>query len=124
VSLLFEVTKCLNNKKNEDDSYVNKLEIKELGFVLFDRNITVGKSIEKYSIGVMVNAEPNLKAYSTAMSKLFQDIQGLLKVPALKGTSKETAPLKLLMDSIKLKQTMIEHQFKQIAGFSNVKKDY
>ncbi len=105
------------------ESYMNKLENKELGFVLFDRNITVGKSIEKYSIGVMVNVEPNLEVYSIAMSKLFQDIQGLLKVLALQGKSKETAPLKLLMDSIKLKQTMIEHQFKQIAGFSNVKND-
>jgi hypothetical protein len=43
------------------DSYINKMENKELGFVLFDRNITVGKSIEKYSIGVMVNVEPNLE---------------------------------------------------------------
>jgi hypothetical protein len=82
------------------DSYMNSLENKDLGFVLFDRNITVGKSIEKYTIGVMVMVEPNLEAYSTAMSKLNVDILSLLKVPALKGTSKETQPLKLVMDAI------------------------
>jgi hypothetical protein len=105
------------------DSYMNSLENKDLGFVLFDRNITVGKSIEKYMIGVMVMVEPNLEAYSTAMSKLNVDILSLLKVPALKGVSKETQPLKLVMDAIKVKQTMIEHQLKQIAGYSNSKND-
>jgi hypothetical protein len=71
----------------------------------------------------MVMVEPNLEAYSTAMSKLNVDILSLLKVPALKGTSKETQPLKLVMDAIKVKQTMIEHQLKQIAGYSNSKND-
>jgi hypothetical protein len=40
------------------------MEKKELGFVLFDGNTTVGKSIEKYSIGVMTTIEPNLVKYS------------------------------------------------------------
>jgi hypothetical protein len=102
---------------------MNSLENKDLGFVLFDRNITVGKSIEKYTIGVMVMVEPNLIAYSTAMSKLNEDVLSLLKVPALKGASKETQPLKLVMDAIKVKQSMIEHQLKQIAGYSNSKND-
>ncbi len=36
----------INIVQNPYDSYINKMENKELGFVLFDRNTKVGKSVE------------------------------------------------------------------------------
>jgi hypothetical protein len=50
------------------DSYINKMENKELGFVLFDSNITVDKGTEKYSIGIMTTIEHNLVKYSNKRS--------------------------------------------------------
>jgi len=105
------------------DKYISKLENKDLGFVMFDRNITVGKNIEKYSVGVMIKVESSLETYRNAMTKLYSDITRLGKVPILKATSGQTLPLKLLFDNIKLKQTMIEHQFKQISTYSNAKNE-
>ena len=78
----------------------NKVEKNDTGFVIFDRNIKVGKSIKRYSIGVMINEESSLEAYRLAMKRLFDDIQPLDKVPNLQGSSKQTAPLKLLFDSV------------------------
>jgi CRISPR/Cas system-associated protein endoribonuclease Cas2 len=59
----------------------------------------------------MINKESSLEAYRLAMKKLFDDIQPLGKVPILQGSSKQTAPLKLLFGNIKLRQTIIKHQF-------------
>jgi len=53
------------------DKYISKLENKDLGFVMFDRNITVGKNIEKYSVGVMIKVESSLETYRNAMTKLY-----------------------------------------------------
>jgi hypothetical protein len=66
------------------DRYENKLEKNNLGFVIFDGNITVGKSVIKYSIGVMINVKNSLEAYHLAMTKLFNDIQRLGKIPVFK----------------------------------------
>ena len=103
----------------------NRVEKNDMGFVIFDRNIKVGKSIKRYSVGVMINAESSLEAYRLAMTRLFDDIQPLDKVPNLQGSSKQTAPLKLLFDSVKLRQTIIKHQFlkKKISEISNAKND-